>query len=360
MKIKALISAAFALFAIAGISQEDGKKSESSVQVQWMDMETALEMQKEQPRTIFVDLYTDWCGWCKKLDKETFSNPNIANYLNTHFYPVKFDAEGSDTINFHGKTYTNKGKGRRPTHELALLLTNNKPSYPSMVFIDEDGKPNKISGFMNPKKLEPILVYFAERVYKTCPYKNYHEAFKVLYRPKDSVNADLTGQIKWQTLNDAMAQQLNDGKKVLIFFYSDVYQNVSSSLTKDVLLKDPRLASYINENFHPVLFDAGRTDTITMFNQTFINEQKAPGFPHQFAIALLQNKVIFPSIVFLDENRKLLAPIQGFFPKTTLEPYLHFIAEDEFKDKDWQAYYKQFDGKIKKAPSESSEDARNK
>src|SRR6056297_3651378 len=194
MRIKVLTLVALLLLAVAGLSQENVKKATGSAQVQWMDMETALEMQKEQPRTIFVDLYTDWCGWCKKLDKETFSNPTIANYLNTHFYPVKFDAEGNDTIDFHGKTYTNKGKGRRPTHELALLLTNNKPSYPSMVFIDEDGKPNKISGYMDVQKLEPILVYFAERIYKTCPYKNYHNAFKALYRPKDSVNIDLTGQ----------------------------------------------------------------------------------------------------------------------------------------------------------------------
>ncbi|MFO7879519.1 MAG: thioredoxin family protein [Bacteroidota bacterium] len=337
-----------------GISQESQNSENDTSKVEWMDFETALEKQKDIPKPIFVDLYTDWCGWCKKLDKETFSNPTIANYLNTNFYPVKFDAEGNDTIEFKGETYVNSSKGRRPTHELALLLTNNKPSYPSMIFINEEGKPNIVNGFMDVKKIQPILVFFAEQVYKTCPFEKFTKAFSALYQRDEEVDINMSGEVEWLSLEEALDAQLKEEKKILVFFYSDTYHSVSSNLTQKVILKDPHIASYINSNYYPVFFDAARTDTIKMFDQTFVNEQLAPSYPHQFVFATLQKNVVFPSILFIDKDRQLLSPMQGYFPKTTVEPYLHFIAEDKYKDTDWQEYYGNFDGKIKKAEAEKT------
>jgi uncharacterized protein YyaL (SSP411 family) len=57
--------------------------------VKWYSIEEAAALAQADPRPIFVDTYTDWCGWCKKLDKDTFSNPVIADILNTKYYPVK-------------------------------------------------------------------------------------------------------------------------------------------------------------------------------------------------------------------------------------------------------------------------------
>ena len=64
--------------------------------IQWMSFEAAIEMQAKasQPKKIFIDVYTDWCGWCKKMDAETFNNPEVAAYMQAHFYMVKLDGEG--------------------------------------------------------------------------------------------------------------------------------------------------------------------------------------------------------------------------------------------------------------------------
>jgi len=59
-------------------------------EIKWMSMNEALEAQKENPKKIFMDVYTDWCGPCKLLDKKTFANKDVANYVNKHFYAVKF------------------------------------------------------------------------------------------------------------------------------------------------------------------------------------------------------------------------------------------------------------------------------
>src|SRR6185369_17701275 len=73
--------------------------------VKWMSFEEAVEKSKTQKRKIFIDVYTDWCGWCKVMDKSTFSEENVAKILNEDFYPVKFDAEQTADIVFNGTTF---------------------------------------------------------------------------------------------------------------------------------------------------------------------------------------------------------------------------------------------------------------
>jgi len=76
-------------------------------EIKWMSMNEALEAQKENPKKIFMDVYTDWCGPCKLLDKKTFANKDVANYVNKHFYAVKFNAEGTEKVDYQDFTYTN-------------------------------------------------------------------------------------------------------------------------------------------------------------------------------------------------------------------------------------------------------------
>ena len=61
--------------------------------VKWYTFEEAVELNKAEQRKIFIDVYTDWCGWCKKMDATTFNSPEIAKILNEEYYAVKFDAE---------------------------------------------------------------------------------------------------------------------------------------------------------------------------------------------------------------------------------------------------------------------------
>ena len=74
------------------------------------------------PKKLFIDVYTDWCGWCKKMDKDTFQNAEVAAYMSENFYMVKLDAEQKEPIEFKGKTYNFVATGRRGYHELAAAL----------------------------------------------------------------------------------------------------------------------------------------------------------------------------------------------------------------------------------------------
>lgn len=148
-------------------------------QVRWLSFEDAVKRSETQPRKIFIDVYTDWCGWCKKMDKSTFGDDGIAKYLNENYYPVKFDAEYKNDITFNGKTYKFIKTYRGGYHELATELLSGRLSFPSTVFIDEYGDLiQSIPGFQNILSLDMILHYFGENHHKTTPWRKYEKQYQ--------------------------------------------------------------------------------------------------------------------------------------------------------------------------------------
>lgn len=148
------------------------------VRVKWMTLEEALEKSKTDKRKIFVDVFTDWCGWCKRMDSTTFINPAVAQYLNDHYYPVKFNAEQQNEVVFKDKTYNFKKNGARGYHELAAEWLNNRLSYPTVVFLDENqGLIQPLPGYQDAAKMEVILNYFGTDSHKKTPWEAYQKKF---------------------------------------------------------------------------------------------------------------------------------------------------------------------------------------
>jgi len=146
--------------------------------VKWYTFDEAVKLNEKNPKKIFIDVYTDWCGWCKTMDKNTFSNPTIAAYLNKFYYPVKFNAESKSDISFKGTVYKNRGSESRSPHDLAAALLNGKLSYPSVVYMD--GQSNLLTavpGYLTPTDIEPILVFFGEDHYKTTKWEDFKSKF---------------------------------------------------------------------------------------------------------------------------------------------------------------------------------------
>jgi thioredoxin-related protein len=137
----------------------------SQSELKWMSIEEAEAACKKNPKKIFVDVYTDWCGWCKKMDKSTFRDSLVLKYAGEKFYAVKLNAEGRDNIIFRDKVF-HFNEGMR-SHELAVMFLSGEMSYPSIVFLDEKLQPIQThGGFADPKQFNTMLHYFGENVYR--------------------------------------------------------------------------------------------------------------------------------------------------------------------------------------------------
>lgn len=144
--------------------------------IKWMSFEEAVKLNETSPRKIFIDVFTDWCGWCKRMDQTTFMNKEVIEYMNENFYAVKFDAEQSDTIVFAGYTFVNQGgtNGRKGTHQLAAALLQGKMSYPSYVFMNEKNQLLTVApGYMDDSRFLPILRYFGSDSYLNMKFEDF-------------------------------------------------------------------------------------------------------------------------------------------------------------------------------------------
>ena len=101
-----------------------GIDSVRAQEIKWLSWDEAVTLAQSdaEPKKIFIDVYTDWCGWCKRMDKDTFQNSEVAGYMNEYFYMVKLDGEGKEPIEFRGQTYKFVPSGRSGYHELAAAL----------------------------------------------------------------------------------------------------------------------------------------------------------------------------------------------------------------------------------------------
>ncbi|MEP5255692.1 thioredoxin family protein [Winogradskyella rapida] len=157
-------------------------------EIDWVTLDEALELQKEQPKKIIMDVYTNWCGPCKMLDKNTFQNPDVAAYINEHYYAVKFNAEGNSKLTYKGQVFENpsydpqKANRRNSAHEFSRFLQIQ--AYPTMVFFDEEGGfISPISGYLKPQQLELYLKLFKSDKHKEMTSQEQFNAYYKAFEP---------------------------------------------------------------------------------------------------------------------------------------------------------------------------------
>jgi thioredoxin-related protein len=143
----------------------------------WYTWEEAVELSKTKPKKIVVDVYTDWCGWCKKMDKAAFSNGDVKEYMADNFYAVKLNAEQREQIIFGRDTFgfvdTGNGKG---VHTLAYALLDGKMGYPTLVYLDQDFRRIMVSpGYKEKDDLMKEMKFAKEEIYSKTSWEEYRD-----------------------------------------------------------------------------------------------------------------------------------------------------------------------------------------
>jgi len=128
-------------------------KAEADGEIKWVTLNELQELNQKEPRKVFIDIYATWCGPCKLMDKKTFADPSIVEYVNENYYAVKLNGEGKKEVNMFGKTMT----------EAELAYAFQIRGYPSVVFMTEELQPYQpVAGYIPAKEFIRMLKQFNE------------------------------------------------------------------------------------------------------------------------------------------------------------------------------------------------------
>lgn len=142
--------------------------------IRWYTFEEAVKANEKVKKKMFIDVYTDWCGWCKTMDRETFQNDAVVDYIQKNFYPVKLNAEQKEDIVFGGQTFKFVASGRGGVNTFAYSLLDGHLSYPTAVYLNENYERILISpGYKKSDMMMNELKFTAEERYKNTSWEDY-------------------------------------------------------------------------------------------------------------------------------------------------------------------------------------------
>lgn len=159
----------FALTLWADEDKENGQKQEpkkatNSKEISWMSYDLGLDKAKTEDKHVFIDFTAKWCGWCKKMDKETFSRPEVIEMLNNNFIPVRVDGDSNRELNINGYKITERNLTR---HEFGVR------GLPAFWFLKSDGtKLGVIRGYKPADYMMEALAYVKDYKYDSTRTKN--------------------------------------------------------------------------------------------------------------------------------------------------------------------------------------------
>jgi thioredoxin-related protein len=156
----AAVVAAFTF--IVGLQIKTATASESNLN--WRSFNEGIAEAKKSNKKVLIDVYTDWCSWCKKMDSQVYGNKDIAEYLTNRYVVIKLNAESDKKLTYKNQNYTER--------ELAAAFGIS--GYPSTLFLKSDSEPITIyPGFADAQKFKSVLSFIAEDHYLTTKYEDY-------------------------------------------------------------------------------------------------------------------------------------------------------------------------------------------
>ena len=119
----------------------------------WRSWDAGLREAGSSGKPVLVDVYTDWCGWCKRMDRDVYARGDVQDYLARRFVAVKLDAESGAAARYEGRAFT--------LRTLAARLGAN--SYPTTVFLSAKGAYlGSVPGYSPPQDFLLLLRYVGD------------------------------------------------------------------------------------------------------------------------------------------------------------------------------------------------------
>jgi thioredoxin-related protein len=120
----------------------------------WREWDDGLREARVSGKPVLVDVYTDWCGWCKRMDRDVYARADVRDYLQRRFVAIKLDAEGGDAEQWKGASYTSR----------SLAAQFRVTGYPTTIFLDASGEHLvNVPGYVPADRFLLLLRYVGER-----------------------------------------------------------------------------------------------------------------------------------------------------------------------------------------------------
>ncbi|MDI6401076.1 DUF255 domain-containing protein [Balneolaceae bacterium ANBcel3] len=169
MNIRSLFITGLLLAMVIVSCDSDSKASElhthsESAEGNWVLFEDALEMASAQEKYIVVDIYTDWCPYCRRMLNQTYANDTVQETIETYFYAVRLDAESNERIRYNGQEYSSA--------ELAYAF--GAVSYPTTLFLTPDAEPIATqTGYIPKDTFNQMLKYIGTGSYESLSFQQF-------------------------------------------------------------------------------------------------------------------------------------------------------------------------------------------
>ena len=125
----------------------------STCAMDWQTWNAGLASAAQANRPVLVDVYTDWCGWCKRMDRDVYAKPEIAEYLGAHFVTVRLNAESAEPVTYQGRS----GNAR------SLASQFDVSGYPTTIFLTAKGEHLvNVPGYIAPERFMLLLRYIGD------------------------------------------------------------------------------------------------------------------------------------------------------------------------------------------------------
>jgi thioredoxin-related protein len=299
--------------------------------ISWMSLDEAQEQQKSVAKPMMLFFYTDWCRFCKEMEKTTFSNEQIGSYINQHFYCVRINAEGYDSLTWNDTLYTNPGGQERSTHDFARKMLGHRLTYPTTMFLNQQFQFRfVVPGLVDIVKIEPMLVYVLEQVFLTENYEPFEEAFIRKFRAEGDSPV-------MSVMESTPVSRMNHEKKSVVTVNSDWCN--SCKVMNHATFLDSAVHALIDLHFDAAYLELASQDTIYWYGEVFIPDPQ--GGVHPFILNFSGNQLILPLMFLFDENGKLLTPLPRFQPPGSLARVLKYFGEDHYRAIPWNVFLEQ-------------------
>lgn len=126
--------------------------------------EEILKLAQKDKKKVVVNVYADWCSWCKKMERETFPNQDVQKELKRNFYFYRMNGESNDIVEYDGRKWT----------KAQLTKAFGIRGFPATIFLNYNSQPiTVLPGYVDAQTFTNILKYIGDDLYTKMTFDDF-------------------------------------------------------------------------------------------------------------------------------------------------------------------------------------------